>query len=150
MSWFQLKGPLLIIIYEDLIKSPETELRKMIQFLGFPDTRMHCAIEALPLKPHSTMSPERVGQLFTPGQIHEIETYREKVFHMANMIIRRRFLNRTSRIWQQLLIIYGCLEFTNEVGHRNAFRPFENVESPIPNWIIRLINSGFSKEVYLA
>jgi len=92
-SWFQLDGPLLIIKYEDLVKDPETELRKMINFLGFPATRIHCAIEKLPMKPHSPMSPERARELFTPEQIEEIKRYREKVFDMANVIIRRQSLN---------------------------------------------------------
>ena len=75
------------------MNDPETELRKMINFLGFPATRIHCATERLPLRPHSPMSAERVTQLFTPEQIEEIKRYRDKVFDMADVIIRRESLN---------------------------------------------------------
>ncbi|KAI0240764.1 WSC domain-containing protein 2-like [Lamellibrachia satsuma] len=59
MSWFQLRGPLLIVLYEDLIKDQEKELRKMIRFLGFPETRIHCAIDRLPMQTHSLISPAK-------------------------------------------------------------------------------------------
>ena len=86
MSWFQLHGPLLIVLYKDLIKDPEKELRKMIRFLGFSETRIHCAIDRVPMKTHSLMSPAKVREIFTLKQIKEIEQFRPNVFAIAKAI----------------------------------------------------------------